>query len=231
MSILSLIQSAAALVNVGVPALVVGNADPLVVQLLALAVEEQDELMSQHEWSALTVTATPATTSGPLFSVPFPADYDRMVVGAVVYNATRVTRLEGPTSPEDWQEITVRNVSLYPQRWRLKGGALQIWGAAPGETLSYEYISNAYVKSSLGTTKGTFTSDTDTLILPERLVKLGLVWRWKRAKGLDYAEDLNTYERQKERLLGADRGYRRIGTARPLFGSMASGIWNGTIGL
>ena len=40
----------------------------------------------------------------------------------------------------------------------------------------------------------TFTSDTDTTELNEELLTLSLIWRWNRAKGLDYAEDMRNFE-------------------------------------
>lgn len=230
MTILSVLQAVAPLCNVGVPALVIGNADPLTQQLLAHAVEECDELLSKNEWSALVTKATFATTAGPLFAQPLAADYDRQTYGSDVWNVTRQQRLVGPLDPADWQDVTIRGVALWPQRWRFLGGALQIWGATPGETLSYEYVSNAYVLAADGVTrKGTFTADTDTLLLPEALVKLGTRWRWKKAKGLDYGTDMETYERQLERLGGANIGPRVISLSSPLYPASAPNAWPGIV--
>ena len=58
-----------------------------------------------------------------------------------------------------------------------------------------------------GTTyKQYFTLDTDTTLLPEDLVIQGLRWRWKKEKGLDYAEDFRTYEMQVKDAIGRDGG-------------------------
>ena len=39
---------------------------------------------------------------------------------------------------------------------------------------------------------------------------LGLTWRWLRSKGMDYAEDMSTYEREVERAASRDRGLRPL---------------------
>lgn len=49
-----------------------------------------------------------------------------------------------------------------------------------------------------------FQADADTALLDEELLKLSLRWRFQQAKGLDYAESMATFERQKERLMARD---------------------------
>jgi hypothetical protein len=58
--------------------------------------------------------------------------------------------------------------------------------------------------------KATYNVDTDQAKLDEELVKLGIVWRWKNIKGLDYAEDFRTYEMQVANSIARDGGKRTI---------------------
>ena len=44
------------------------------------------------------------------------------------------------------------------------------------------------------------------MLLPETLLLMGLRWRWKKEKGVDYAEDFRTYESQVKDALGRDGG-------------------------
>ena len=39
---------------------------------------------------------------------------------------------------------------------------------------------------------------------------VGLRWRWKKEKGLDYAEDFRTYEMQVEDAIGRDGGRKPV---------------------
>ena len=48
------------------------------------------------------------------------------------------------------------------------------------------------------------------------MLELGLVWRFKQAKGLDYGEDMRTYGVALADAIASDRGGRRIvNTSRP----------------
>ena len=78
------------------------------------------------------------------------------------------------------------------------------------------------------TDKAAFTIDTDLSRLSEELLTLDLVWRWKKAKGLDYAEDLADFERQKEMDIAADRAAQPISTSRA-FEDAPDGWWPGTV--
>jgi hypothetical protein len=49
-----------------------------------------------------------------------------------------------------------------------------------------------------------FVSDTDVFRLPERLLKLGMVWQWKANKGSPYAEDMGTWSDAMANAMGAD---------------------------
>ena len=54
--------------------------------------------------------------------------------------------------------------------------------------------------------------------VPERLITLGVVWRWKRAKGLDYAEEFRTYQYQRLQAANRNSGVRVLELATS-FGS------------
>ena len=51
-----------------------------------------------------------------------------------------------------------------------------------------------------------FQADADTAMLDETLIQLGVRWRFLRAKGLDYAEEMASYERALEQAMARDGG-------------------------
>ena len=59
----------------------------------------------------------------------------------------------------------------------------------------------------------TTSADTDTGILDEELMTLGLKWRWKKSKGLDYAEDFSSYEIRVQKAMQNDGAKMRIDTS------------------
>ena len=62
------------------------------------------------------------------------------------------------------------------------------------ETLAFEWVSFNWCEDNAGTGQDEWGADDDVSRLPAKLFKAGLLWRWKQAQGLEYAEDFNKYE-------------------------------------
>jgi hypothetical protein len=58
-----------------------------------------------------------------------------------------------------------------------------------------EYYSDTWCATSLGVAQRVWASDTDVPLLPDDCFVLGLMWRFRKAKGLDYAQEFDTYEK------------------------------------
>ena len=67
-------------------------------------------------------------------------------------------------------------------------------------------VSNAWCKSAGGVAPGAWAADSDTGILDEYLIKLGLRWRVLRRLGMSYADELDEYERALTKALAHDGG-------------------------
>jgi hypothetical protein len=76
-----------------------------------------------------------------------------------------------------------------------------------GDTIAFEWVSKNWVTVAAGGTS-TWTADADTGLLDEEIMTQGVIWRWKAAKGLEYAEDYNKYERLVADQMGRDGGKR-----------------------
>lgn len=78
-----------------------------------------------------------------------------------------------------------------------------------GNVITVSYISKNWLKNS-GTPASTWSDATDTLLLPRRLVKMGVVWRFRRRKGLPYADRLAEYEAVLARQANDSRVIRSV---------------------
>lgn len=96
----------------------------------------------------------------------------------------------------DWQQVKAVEVTGPRYQARIRGGRLlSNPPAAAGHTWAFEYVTwNAITDSTGDTQKQYFTNDEDLMLLPELLLESGLQWRWKKQKGMEYAEDFRTYE-------------------------------------
>ena len=128
-----------------------------------------------------------------------------------------------------WQLLT-SSPGTYPGYWRPYGGGIQVQGVSLTESASVEYVSKNWILDTDGTTgKATWAADTDTLRLPEILYVQGVRWRWKSSKGLEYAEDMATYERELERRIAADRLARPISMTRMVRFDPTRFAWPGSV--
>ena len=216
MSLLSIVQDVSGRLSLPQPSAVAGSSDKQVIQLLALANEEGASLARRHPWQALMAQQTFTTVAAPAQPVALPADFDRFVPNSVFNRSTR-RPMTGPITPRQWQWIQAQPVysSAY-LAFRERTGQVLIAPTPPaGETIAYEYLSKAWAKSSGGTPQTAFLADADTALLDEGLIKLGLRWRFLRAKGLDYAEEMATYERELELAMARDGGSTALAIAPP----------------
>lgn len=213
MSLLTIVQQTCDLLSLTRPTIVATSTDQQVRQLFALVNEEGADLASSYNWQVLTKQHTFTTTADPEQTGAVPSDWDRFLSNSF-FNRTTLRQMFGPITPQRWQAIQV-----YPQfagiylAFRERDGAFLITPTPPaGETIAYEYVTKNWARSNAGTGKDSFTADSDTSYLDERLIKLGLRWRWKAAKGFPYAEDFKTYEMQKAQIQARDGASTAINT-------------------
>ena len=212
MSLLTLIQGVCGVLSLAQPSAVVGSTDRQVLQLFALANEEGRDLASACAWQALVEEQTFVTVATPAQATAVPADFDRFIPNSFFNRSTR-REMTGPITPRQWQWIQAQPVySTAFLMFRERTGQFLISPTPPaGQTIAYEYVSKNWCKSASNANpannpQAAYAADADVAYLDETLMALGLRWRFLRAKGLDYAEEMATYERQKEQAIARDGG-------------------------
>lgn len=200
-TLLQIVQAAAdELGSINRPSNVVASQDDQVKQLLALANREGKELAAREGinggWPQLRQLHA-ITTVASQANYAFPDDL-QYFINTTAWDRTQKWPLQGPISPQVWQVLKSGTVgSVGPRtRFRLYGGEIYLdpTPSSSGDDLVFEYYSNAWCESSVGTGQTLWASDTDVPVLPDDCFILGLIWRFRRAKGLDYAEEWKAYE-------------------------------------
>lgn len=124
-------------------------------------------------------------------------------------------QLQGPLSAQEWQVLKSGLSPVGPRRFfRIIGNRFYIHQApsTTGDTLVFEYFSNAWCQSAAAAAQSAWASDGDYYSLDDDAFILGIKWRFKAAKGLDYAQEKQDYDRQCERVLARDGGNRDLKT-------------------
>ncbi len=194
MSLLSVCHDVADVVGVTRPLSIVSSTDQLARQMLGLAKETLEEL-SLMDWPILSFSYTVPTVVDQV-AYDLPPDYEHEI-GDTLYSKSRYEFVRGSLTPGDW----ARQRNALPDLGRLR---FRIYGLPPKlnmmptptlvEDLVFEYKTKNRV-IHLDTTLGfDYSADSDVSIVPEELVKKGLKWRLRRAKGLDYSEEFDDYE-------------------------------------
>jgi hypothetical protein len=229
MSLLTICQGAASSLSLPAITAVVGDGTENSVLLLTLAKREGRELARRHDWQNLVVAHTWTTTATVPQTLALPSDYDHLVPDVEIWNRTSNTRLVGPTESNVWQRLQSGITGSVTGWWRIIGNVLQVYPApAAGLTFALDYVSKNYCETSGGTDQSEWAADSDLGRVPEHLIELGLVWRWLRAKGMDYAEEMATYEREVEKASARDRGMG-VSVISAQHRDFPDPFWNGTV--
>ncbi len=181
--------------SIAVPTFIVGNTDPIAVQLLALARKVGEEQVRDYDWNELHRTATVTTSNGDNL-YPVESDFDRMA-SDTMWDATQFRQMDGHTSRRQWAAITNSQVDPgITYRWRLFGGQIQV---EPTPTVAfdftYEYNSKAYCTDSLGVERvDGWVADTDLPILQADIFINGIRYYFTKAKGLPFSDAAAEYD-------------------------------------
>jgi hypothetical protein len=231
LTVLSICQDVSDALSLTRPSAVVTSTDQLTRQLFSLLKEGAEELSKyggqdgDTGWQALTAEWTFVTVAQvEQTNTPIPEDFRRFIPDSA-FNRTTNRQVTGPLTPQQWQRAQVLPYIVAPYLvFRERQSDFLILPDPPtaGETIAYEYISSYWAKSSANVAKATFTSDDDSTYLDEALLKLDLKWRFKQAKGLDYAEDMATFERAKQAGYGSDGGSQMLDAGGP---NLAAPAW------
>lgn len=230
MSLLTVCQDAAVELNQPIPIAVASGASVFARELLLHANRSARAIMEFHDWRALTVLGT-LTGNGSSTSFDLPDDYDRMPKKARLHSASwQNSSFRRADDLDQWLYLNDTAINGTPGNWIILGGQLQIYPAMPvTETARFYYISNAIVDPETGDNKSKFTADTDVYRLDERLLTLGIVWRWRAQKRLAFDIELRNYEIALSEAIGTDKGSRILTVGRQRM--PAELAYNGVLGL
>ena len=208
MSLLTIVQNTCQRVGVPAPSSVINNTDATVQQMLALAQEQGKELTDRFHWQGLTQEASFTTVAqesqGSLSTIA--PGFSRLL-NDTFYDRTDRTHIYGPLNAQDWQHEQGTNGTSAYDRFRIRGDLLLLYPApAAGHQIAFEYVTKNWISGD----KDAFTADGDTALLDEELLTLGLVWRFREAKGFDYAEAFRKYEVRLANAQARDGGRPRL---------------------
>lgn len=140
-----------------------------------------------------------------------PTDIDHLIPQTMWDRSFR-WQLLGPLSPQEWQVLKSGISPTGPRRrFRIFGGNFVV-DPVPSDNnqLVYEYYSVNWCQSAAAVGQRAWAHDTDTYLLDDDTMVLGVIWRFRRAKGLDYETEHQEWSDCVDRVLARQAGARSL---------------------
>jgi hypothetical protein len=198
MTLLTICQDAAKLIGITAPDSVTSSTDTSTIQLEACANQEGRAQVQKYAWEVLiqegSLTTKAAESQGAMTTIA--TDFGRFS-NQTLWNRTTDRQYFGPITAAEWQRILAVVSGGITNYFRIRGGNLLMHPTpTAGESVKFEYVSKNWVDTSGGTTANAdkFSGDSQTTVLEEELVILGVVWRFLKIKGLPYEQQFIDYQ-------------------------------------
>lgn len=208
MTLLTIVQDAAIELGFAEPSSVMTSTDPTIQLLRVIATKEGKELARRFDWQALQKEATFTTvaTEIQVASIQTTYPFFGRIVNGSMWDRTENRIVRGPLTAAEWQMKKAATAQItIGHYFRIRSNSLLMFSTPPaGNEIYFEYISNKWCFGSEAQTE--WLADSDFGLIDEELIRLGIVWRYRKAKGFDYGEDFRTYEMALQDMFGPDSG-------------------------
>jgi len=136
-----------------------------------------------------------------------PNDFET-ITDRTQWDKTKRWEMLGPEDAQQWQWLKSGYISTGPRiRWRILDNQFQIWPPMnTNEYLGWEYRSKGWARSATGAIKNSFTADTDTTVLDDRIMVLSTKLKYFQIKSFDTSALTADYNRYLSVAKANDKG-------------------------
>jgi len=193
--------------------------DQTAVEMLDFMDQTKDDIRDRADVVG-PLSKTAVITGTDAEDYPLPSDFVRLHRGTyAVYERFRTRRACVPVSDDgEWEYLKELGSAGAYRFYRLQGypGAWTIGFQMPldsGLTVVANYVSDNWLVNN-GTPKASFTDAADISMLPRELMEMGIIYRFRQRKGLEYGDVQSRYEILMARYLTDSRTRRQINFGR-----------------
>lgn len=170
------------------------------------------DLLDRHDWSGASKTADVEPVAEQA-TWTLPSDFNRLQRGDnAVYEVSPNRRPIIPIAGDgSWNETTAWGYAGAQRFYRRTGTAIEFYRPLPaGSEVKIAYVSNNWIIGN----KAEWTDAADVAVFPSGLLRFGIIYRWRKQKGMRYADEQSEYETILARAIGDDRPRRSISYGR-----------------
>lgn len=197
MTCLSIVQDVCQRINVPAPTTAAQSADPQIQQIVALALKEAEWQLGQYDPQVCVLEGTFQTVAAETQVANIQSTFPglKSILNDTMWNRDLRRPVFGPMTAARWEQLKAMVMQGPWNQYQIRGNAiLFIPFPTAAQNIWFQYKSTNWCQSASSAPQSRFMADTDILLLDEATFKLGMEWRWKKAKGLDYAQDFVDYE-------------------------------------
>lgn len=222
MTVLSTIVRHCQMHALSIPSAVVGSTDTQIIQLLAILQECLEDMQTEANFNVTTLecvhTLTASANQGRIEDLGGGLSGYRKANFETFFDRTLMLPLYGPVTDTEWQELMALPNPGPFYKFRIWQDSLWINPVpeTPFSEIAFEYMSDWSVRDgTTGDMKPLITSDSDTFVFPENIVRKWMIYRWKQIKGLPYEEDRQRAFDLLNNYIATDKVKRRIDVSSP----------------
>jgi len=136
-----------------------------------------------------------------------PDDFEA-ITDRTQWDKTKHWEALGPEDAQQWQWLKSGYISTGPRiRWRILDNQFQVWPPMnTQEYIGWEYKSKGWARSATGAVKTSFTADTDTTVLDDRIMVLYTKLKYFQIKAFDTTALTQDYQRYLSIAKANDKG-------------------------
>jgi hypothetical protein len=182
-------------------------------QLTGYNIPQDTYVVSANNTTKVVVMSQIATGSGVQSVVCAQTAYDlppdfETITNRTQWDKSKHWEMLGPEDAQQWQWLKSGYISTGPRvRWRILDGQFQIWPVMNTEEyLGWEYRSKGWARSVDGAIKNSFTADTDTTVLDDRIMVLYTKLKYFQIKAFDTTSLTQDYQRYLTIAKANDKG-------------------------
>jgi len=175
--------------------------------------ETVDDVLARVDLAQPVGASTTITGTG-VETYALPANFLRMQRDDLAVYDDELQRQCFPiTTDGEWTDLQALGAAGGSKYYRVTGydGNFEIsFYDFPSTDITVHYITTNWMATAAGVAGNEFTSATDVLLLPRRIVEAGIVWRWRERKGLPFDAKYAEYTALLTRLANDTKGIRSI---------------------
>lgn len=182
-------------------------------QLTGYNIPQDTYVVSANNTTKVVVMSQMASGSGIQSVVCAQTAYDlpddfETITNRTMWDKSKHWEMLGGEDAQQWQWLKSGYISTGPRvRWRILDNQFQIWPVMnTNEYLGWEYRSKGWARSAAGAVKNSFTADTDTTVLDDRIMVLATKLKYFQVKSFDTTALQQDYQRYLTIAKANDKG-------------------------